>query len=257
MIKADYSKENLEKLVKESWCFTDLSKKLGVRPHIKRLKQKLDKLNIDYSHFRKQKPKINNDILSKSNSQLYNKIIELRKQNKSYNEIALELNCSKSTISYHLSNRSRESCKNNTKEIPKWVKKLIKRIGHFKEIKSKTSRKLCGDWKMKLRSAINKFSKRKGEMQKLGYKDILNKYNNNYIVTDYISGDIIDITKDDYNLDHIIPRAKGGLNTIDNLAIVTPITNKVKSDLTKEELLDFCEKILKYNGYNVYKPIIN
>ena len=121
MIKADYSKENLEKLVKESWCFTDLSKKLGVRPHIKRLKQKLDKLNIDYSHFRKQKPK----------------------------------------------------------------------------------------------------------------------------------------TKDDYNLDHIIPRAKGGLNTIDNLAIVTPITNKVKSDLTKEELLDFCEKILKYNGYNVYKPIIN
>ena len=110
---------------------------------------------------------------------------------------------------------------------------------------------------MKLRSAINKFSKRKGEMQTLGYKDILNKYNNNYIVTDYISGDIIDITKDDYNLDHIIPRAKGGLNTIDNLAIVTPITNKVKSDLTKEELLDFCEKILKYNGYNVYKPIIN
>ena len=110
---------------------------------------------------------------------------------------------------------------------------------------------------MKLRSAINKFSNRKGEMQKLGYKDILNKYNNNYIVTDYISGDIIDITKDDYNLDHIILRAKGGLNTNDNLAIVTPITNKVKSDLTKEELLDFCEKILKYNGYNVYKPIIN
>lgn len=106
---------------------------------------------------------------------------------------------------------------------------------------------------MKLRSAVNKFSKRKDEMEKFSYKEVLNKYNNSTIITDYISGDIIDITKDNYNLDHIIPKAKGGLNTIDNLAIVTPTSNKVKSDLTKEELLEFCEKMLKYNGYIVYK----
>lgn len=253
MIKADYSKENLEKLVKESWCFADLSKKLGICLYAKRLKQKLDKLNLDYSHFRKQKPKIENDILSKSNSLIYNKIIELRKQNKSYNEIALELNCSKSIISYHLSAHSRETHKNRISKSQRWIKKLIKKIDHFNENKSKIHIKLCKDWKMKLRSAVNKFSKRKGEMEKFSYKEVLNKYNNSTIITDYISGDVIDITKDNYNLDHIIPKAKGGLNTIDNLAIVTPTSNKVKSDLTKEELLEFCEKVLKHNGYIVYK----
>lgn len=109
------------------------------------------------------------------------------------------------------------------------------------------------DWKEKLRGAINKFSTRKEVKTKLGYKDVLNKYNQQTTIIDYISGEIIDITKDDYNFDHIIPVSKGGSNELDNLAIVSPTTNKVKNDLTKDELLDFCKKILEYNGYNVSK----
>lgn len=86
-----------------------------------------------------------------------------------------------------------------------------------------------------------------------GYKDVLQKYNQNTIITDYISGEQIDITKDNYCLDHIIPVSKGGENTLENLAIVSPTTNKVKCDLTKEELLDFCKKILENNGYKITK----
>jgi DNA-binding NarL/FixJ family response regulator len=47
-------------------------------------------------------------VFSESESDLGQKIINLRKQGLSYSEIAKKLNCTKSTVSYHCSQSSRD-----------------------------------------------------------------------------------------------------------------------------------------------------
>lgn len=53
----------------------------------------------------------------------------------------------------------------------------------------------------------------------------------------YLTGIPIDIYKEDYQLDHIIPVSKGGTNDLENMGLTIPIVNQMKSDLTVEELL--------------------
>jgi hypothetical protein len=45
------------------------------------------------------------------------------------------------------------------------------------------------------------------------------------------------------SLDHIIPKCKGGLNTIDNLQWVLTSINAGKSDLTSEEFIRLCRLV--------------
>ena len=255
-MKADYSKENLEKLTKEAWCFNDLGIKLGLKHgKKKKLKEKLDNFGIDYSHFRKIPIKDFNDDLLVNNSPYQQRIKELRLYGKSYAEIAKEVGCSKSTVSYYLRNKSRAKVVQRKFNRPYWIRLLSHKLDTFKHRSQKTITKriINPDWNEKLRVATSKFSSRNGMKEVIGYKDVLKKYNQQTIITDYISGEVIDITKDNYAFDHIIPVSRGGTNKLDNLAIVSPITNKVKSDLTKDELLDFCKKIWEYNGYKVEK----
>lgn len=61
------------------------------------------------------------------------------------------------------------------------------------------------------------------------------------------------ITKDDYQLDHIIPVSKGEDNSLENMGITIPIANQAKTDLTLEEYLDLCKQVLEYHGYIVTK----
>lgn len=61
------------------------------------------------------------------------------------------------------------------------------------------------------------------------------------------------ITKDDYQLDHIIPVSKGDDNSLENMGIAIPIANQAKTDLTLEEYLDLCKQVLEHNGYTVIK----
>ena len=57
--------------------------------------------------------------------------------------------------------------------------------------------------------------------------------------------------ENDYNLDHIIPSSRGGDNSLNNLGITHKIVNYMKGSLTPEELIKWCVKILKYNGYKI------
>ena len=63
----------------------------------------------------------------------------------------------------------------------------------------------------------------------------------------------IDLEKDDYCFDHIIPVSKGGSNDLSNLGITTPAANYSKSDLTVEEYLNLCKLVLEHHGYTVNK----
>ena len=68
----------------------------------------------------------------------------------------------------------------------------------------------------------------------------------------YLTGRDIDLTKtQEYHLDHIVPRAKGGSGGIENLGFTTREANMAKSDLTLEEFLDLCKDVLTNNGYEV------
>lgn len=170
------------------------------------------------------------------------KIKELRKKGYTYAQIKNELKCSKSTISYHLDDKGKEKAKKRILENKN--SPLIKRVWEFKNknINSKTrdfQRRNCG--------ILN-------NQQEFNFtlEDVLKKIDGNH--TCYLTGEKIDINNSpSFAFDHIIPSSKGGSNTLDNLGLTSCIANTMKNNLTVDELLYYCKKILENNGYSVNK----
>ena len=69
----------------------------------------------------------------------------------------------------------------------------------------------------------------------------------------YLTGQEINIETDDFNLDHIIPLDKGGSNELSNMGITIPEANASKTNLTVEEYIDLCKKVLTNFGYTITK----
>ena len=53
--------------------------------------------------------------------------------------------------------------------------------------------------------------------------------------------------------DHIIPKSKGGTNTLSNLGLCVKDANTAKGDMSVDELVDLCKDILQHNGYEIKK----
>ena len=87
--------------------------------------------------------------------------------------------------------------------------------------------------------------------RKYSYKDVLDRFG--FVVTCELTGRKIDLRKDDYNIDHIIPVSRGGDNSMDNMAFTIPEANAIKNNLTNEELVSFCKEICEHFGYKVTK----
>ena len=79
----------------------------------------------------------------------------------------------------------------------------------------------------------------------------MNKFGENTYC--YLSGKEINLYEDNYNFDHIIPVSKNGSNDLENLGILHEKVNRMKSDLSPEELIDWCKEILEFNNYKVEK----
>lgn len=122
--------------------------------------------------------------------------------------------------------------------------------------RSQHSRTMCLDWNKKFRTRVSEFCNRyknKGNLvKKCNYKEVL-EYLKGTKVNCYLTGTPIDLEKDDYCFDHIVPVSKGGTNDLSNLGITIPIANYSKSDLTVEEYLELCKKVLEHYGYTVNK----
>ena len=86
----------------------------------------------------------------------------------------------------------------------------------------------------------------------LSVEDVLKKFGENPVC--YLTGQSIDLSKPStYHLDHIIPRSRGGNNSLDNLGLCTKQANQAKTNMTPDELINLCKVILQHQGYHVSK----
>lgn len=174
-------------------------------------------------------------------------ILKLRSEGKTYNEIKKELGCSKSTISYYCGKGQKEKAK-------KRVRKRRENLIHSK-VESFLYRK-----EKNIKEGLRKFQKTdlksKGRVDSnikttFTWVDVLNKFGENTYC--YLSGREINLYEDNYNFDHIIPVSKNGSNDLENLGILHEKVNRMKSDLSPEELIEWCKEILEFNNYKVEK----
>lgn len=185
-------------------------------------------------------------------------ILKLKSEGKSYKEIQDLLGCSKGTISYHCGSGQKEKTKirrdNRRKNLVKVKTDTFKYTVNVVEKQEKKITRLPKD----VVESVRKFNKRdnetkgsvdKSQSQKFNWEDVIEKFGEDTVC--YLSGVKINLFENNYNFDHIIPASKSGTNTLDNLGILSEKVNKMKSDMTPEELIEMCIKILKYNGYNV------
>ena len=193
---------------------------------------------------------------SNTDSDLGQKIIDLRQQGLSYTKIAEKLNCSKSTVSYHCKEQSRNKTKDRSEKMKQnclWKYKFQKCISNFRSrVYNTTPVDKCNDWNKKFRTAVSTFKHRGIYMEEYTYQEVIKHLGGTQLKC-YLTGTSINILEDDYQLDHILPISKGGTNELSNMGITCPEVNQMKRGLTNEELFSWCKKILEYNGYNVTK----
>ena len=77
-------------------------------------------------------------------------------------------------------------------------------------------------------------------------KDLLEKIGDN--PTCYLSGRPIDLLDGkSYHLDHIVPKNKGGANTLDNCNIACRDANQAKGNLLYHEFIVLCKEVLEFH----------
>ena len=138
---------------------------------------------------------------------LNKKIIALRQKQYSYRQIAKELNCSLSTVSYALRKKTRDKVKKKTAEVPSNEKKILNKIYCFKN--SYLSNKPKAAWYInKTQRQINQSicvkASRFQRTMTFNYKDVLAKYGEHFPCA--LTGRPIDFYKPEtYEYDHIQP----------------------------------------------------
>lgn len=187
-------------------------------------------------------------------------ILKLRAEGKSYSYIKKTLKCSIGTISYHCGVGQKEKTRGRNRKRNKNV--LLSKVDGFiyKKYEKPIVRKKEFKNKKDVVEGIRKFQKRDNSVKKLvnkqlkktfSWEDVVNKFGENTVC--YLSGEKINLYVNNYQLDHVIPSSRKGDNSFDNLGILHEIVNQMKGNLTPEELVEWCKKILIYNGYNVNK----
>ena len=188
---------------------------------------------------------------------LNKKIIALRQKQYSYRQIAKELNCSLSTVSYALRKKTRDKVKKKTAEVPSNEKKILNKIYCFKN--SYLSNKPKAAWYInKTQRQINQSicvkASRFQRTMTFNYKDVHAKFGDHFPCA--LTGRPIDFNKPEtYEYDHIQPISRGGDNTLSNLQMLCPEANQAKGRLTDQEFIELCKEVVIHAGHRIYKPI--
>lgn len=190
---------------------------------------------------------------------LKHKILALHKLgNLTQVQIAQQLGCTRSTVQYHTIPSAKEKIRLNAYKYnfkKKWHPYKVKLINFLNQKpKVKKKRKLTlHKYRDIIRTRITNFLHRKTSVKEnITVDDVINKIGDNPIC--YLTGDPIDISQPKtYNFDHIIPVARGGASTLDNLDVCTKQANFAKGSNTNEEFIELCKKVLIHQGYEVIK----
>lgn len=176
-------------------------------------------------------------------TQLCKKIIELRALGYSYQKIVSEIGCSKSTVSYYLGYGQKEkaSLRRKSRDKNKVIEKKIYKFCYKYKIPKLQYRK---------QRTINNILLTKirhfGDYNKMFTpKQLLDKIGDNPKC--YLTGRPIDLSDPkSYHLDHIIPKSRGGDNTLDNCGLACNIANLSKTHMTHEEYVALCREVVNY-----------
>lgn len=177
-------------------------------------------------------------------------ILELRSKGLSYREITEKLGCSKSTVSYYCgSDQKKKSLdrQRRRRENEHPFKSKLERFCLKKNRKAKTQ--ICSIkalFKGKLEAFHMKHKSSEYQKPTFTVDDVIAKFGES--PTCYLTGDSIDIHNPrSYQFDHIIPRSRGGDNSLDNLGLCTRHANIAKSDMTPEEFVEFCRSVVDHH----------
>ena len=186
------------------------------------------------------------------------RIIALREQGYSYDKIQNVLNCSKSTISYHLSPGGKQKVRYREAKLNREKPTLnhVKRIWHFRHPRTPSQNKIPWYLHKTHRQTTKSISQKAHQFQKtmtFNYKDVHAKYGDHFQCA--LTGRPLQWNNpEDYQYDHIVPIARGGDNTLNNLQLLCTDANQAKGHLTDEEFIDLCKEVVQHAGYKIWKP---
>jgi len=185
------------------------------------------------------------------NKNLKAQIFELLSQGYSKQEVAKKLGCTSSVICYHTSPGQKEKSNARGRKY-RQSNPLAHKRDFFLKNKSGTghggnSQKTISEI---LNLKIHHFSYIKIEnrvKRMFNLEQLIEKIGSEPKC--YLTGRKIDLEQSrTYQLDHIIPRSKGGDNSLENCGLACKEANQAKNDLTLDEFYSLCEEIVKYKN---------
>ena len=188
---------------------------------------------------------------------LESEILTLRASGHSFRQIESILECSKSLISYYLSEDQRVKS-NYRSKMYKRKNAVATKLKRFRAAQSKLLGKIKS---RKAKDARKAMVSKRYDFLKFGEEMENDRFDIDQAISAigdspkcYLTGEAIDLSdSSQYSFDHKVPRSKGGDNSLSNLGICLWQANRSKSDMTIDEYISLCKKVLEYNGYDVSK----
>jgi 5-methylcytosine-specific restriction endonuclease McrA len=183
-------------------------------------------------------------------------ILKLRDLGYSYRQIQEKLHCSKGTIAYHCGDGQKDKTtkrrnKNRSYQHPlvRKVENFVKIIGPNNQINIQSKRTLNKILYQKI-AVFSRINHKDYNYMSFTVEALLEKIGNNPMCS--LTGRPINLLDSrSYQLDHIVPRSKGGDNSLDNCQLTCREANQAKHELTIDEFINLCREIINYHDHKI------
>ena len=160
----------------------------------------------------------------------------MKKSGLGYKKIAKKLNLPRSSVRYYLDPNGKEKSR---LKMTRWRNK--------NPLKNKLlkARNAIRD-KVKSFKRSSKTKLERSTRSDVDSKLFLNEMMNNPVC--YLTGVKINLNNpEDFQLDHKIPKSRGGSNNVDNLGLCCSWVNRAKWNMTTEEFIAMCKLVVDFN----------
>ena len=185
-------------------------------------------------------------------------ILELRGQGLPYRQIEARLGCSKGTISYHCGEGQKAKVLGRTRKrrlCPLRTKMEAFLHGRRKETRDPHAKSI-GPKRIFLRDKITHFSRIGNKSKHEGYRfmfklqDLISKIGDDPRC--HWTGRVIDLAnRASYHLDHLMPKSRGGDNSLKNCVLACREANQGKGDCTPREYVQLCCEVAVRRGKKI------